>query len=669
VGLAAKLRYRFDLTLSRGSGALILWLALVTLGFVMVTGLILQLVAKLVDDGKNESIAQDAAQYVESSWDALMRTLDPGTVTGDETWPYRIAALAITIGGIFIFSTLIGLIASVIDRQIENLRKGRGIVVEEGHTLILGWSEKLHTVVSELQEASLNQHKSCIVVMADRDRVGMEDELNARFGGNFALDLLTGRSALGVVRELTRRGGSGKTRIVCRSGNPADPADLAITSPMSAKSIIVLSEDRSSADAQTIKTLLALMSFDRGLAHMQVTIELAERDTAEAIDQATAGNARTIVTGDLMSMITAQICRQAGMGAVYQELFDFAGDEIYFTPVRELAAKTYGAALMSFGTSSVIGIRSSDGDITLNPPMDTILVDEDQLIAISEDDDTLTIDEIDTWSPADLASTSGMRSAQALPDHILLAGWNANASSVVQHIARAAAPGSTLTILASDEFAGPNPDDLSVYENLQVEMRVGDTTRIEPLARALGEREFERLVLLGYRDELPSAEADARTLLTLVHARRILDDPGHMNTGASLVAELVDARSVTLGQVANPDDFVVSERLTSLVIAQLAENGELHGVFRELLDGDGVEIRMHPMGQYILTPAVPAKDDVADAASQVTWGDVVGRARQRGESAIGYVMPEHGHEEGVRVNPAKDEVIHPERIASIIVVG
>ncbi|MCW2924597.1 MAG: TrkA-N domain protein, partial [Thermoleophilia bacterium] len=156
-GLRARLRYRFDLTLSRGSGALIGWLGLVTLGFVAITGLLL-MAAVATSGGKINDNPDNS--FIENSWRALMRTLDAGTVTGDQGWWIRAASLFITIAGIFIFSTLIGLIASVIDRAIESLRKGRGVVPEVGHTLVLGWSEKLHTIISELRIANENQHRS-----------------------------------------------------------------------------------------------------------------------------------------------------------------------------------------------------------------------------------------------------------------------------------------------------------------------------------------------------------------------------------------------------------------------------------------------------------------------------------------------------------------------------
>lgn len=646
-GLGARLRYRFDLTLSRGSGALIGWLGLVTLVFVALTGLLLHAAISQgdVDTGHPDS-------FIENAWQALMRTLDPGTVTGDENWWYRSASLLITIAGIFIFSTLIGLIASVIDRSIESLRKGRGVVPETGHTLILGWSEKLHTIVSELQIANENQRSSCVVVLAPHDRVWMEDELNARRGG----DGFSTRGVFGFLIGLLGRG-TGSMRVVCRTGNPADPSDLAIVAPLAAKSIIVLTEDGATApDAQTTKVLLGLMSFDRELAGMHVLAEFTEAENAEALREATSGRVHTIVSSDLIARITAQICRQAGLGAVYQELLDFDGDEVYFHDDANLAGSTWFQLLQAYPASSPIGIRHADGRIELNPPGDHVLAPGDQVIAISEDDDTLVRDALVDHVPTD----NGAPGAPPLePDHLLMVGWNDLSTRMLAHLSRSVPTGSTVDVVVDPSLVTVTTGDLPASDNLAITLSEADTSRLEPLRDVLGMRDYERIVLVGYR-QLDPPEADARTLLGLVHARRILDT-NHRNHGTSIVAELLEPRSVELGQVANPDDFVVSERLTSLLLAQLSENGELDGVFSELLDGQGVEITMRPLARYL--------DGHAGSAT-VPWHELVRSAARLGESAIGTLTP--GSDEGlggVVVNPAKSRDIPVAPDTQVIVVA
>ena len=142
--------------------------------------------------------------------------------------------LALTIAGLFIVSALIGVIAAGIDTKLAELRRGRSIVLEKEHTVILGWSDSIFTIIRELTLANESRHKPVIVILADMDKVEMEDELKAK------------------VPDL--RG----TRVICRSGSPMDIDDLALSSHISARSVILLAPDSEDPDSEVIKTLLAL---------------------------------------------------------------------------------------------------------------------------------------------------------------------------------------------------------------------------------------------------------------------------------------------------------------------------------------------------------------------------------------------------------------------------
>lgn len=88
--------------------------------------------------------------------------------------------LGVTLGGIFIVSTLIGVLTAGVEGKLEVLRKGRSLVLESGHTLILGWSAQIFNILSELMQANANQKKASLVILADKDKVEMGDEIRAR---------------------------------------------------------------------------------------------------------------------------------------------------------------------------------------------------------------------------------------------------------------------------------------------------------------------------------------------------------------------------------------------------------------------------------------------------------------------------------------------------------
>ena len=67
-----------------------------------------------------------------------------------------------------------------LEGKLDELRKGRSLVLEQDHTIIFNWSPSIFDVISELVIANESRRKPRIVVMADRDKVEMEDEIAAK---------------------------------------------------------------------------------------------------------------------------------------------------------------------------------------------------------------------------------------------------------------------------------------------------------------------------------------------------------------------------------------------------------------------------------------------------------------------------------------------------------
>ncbi len=144
--------------------AVIRWLAIVSVVSVVVLGAIIVL---LGITGTTEPNAEPLT-FLEGTWKSLMATLDPGTMGGDEGWDYRIVRFTATLIGIFLISILIGSIASGIDQKIEELKRGRSRVIDGNHTLILGWSEKIFTIITFRHIAIENQFRNAITIQIDQ---------------------------------------------------------------------------------------------------------------------------------------------------------------------------------------------------------------------------------------------------------------------------------------------------------------------------------------------------------------------------------------------------------------------------------------------------------------------------------------------------------------------
>jgi voltage-gated potassium channel Kch len=620
--------YWFDNMMARGTPAMIVLLALSSFILIFIAGLIL-VIFGIRPAGYSEMGLGEAI------WASLMRTLDPGTMGSDLGAGFRGVMLVVTIGGIFIVSALIGVLNSGLEEQLERLRKGRSRVLESGHTLILGWSSQIFTILSELMIANENQKDARIVVLAKQDKVGMEEQIRER------------------IEEL------GSTRVIVRSGNPIDLNDLDLGSPHTARSIIVLPPENDDPDSYVIKTILALTnSPNRREEPYHIVTQIRNRKNIPVIRMVGAKDlVFPLLTGDLIARVVAQTSRQSGLSVVYTELLNFGGDEIYFTQEPNLSGKTFGEALLAYEDSTVMGLRKVDGGILLNPPMDTRIEPGDYLFALSEDDDTIRLSGLTSIPIEEGLIRSGGKAQKRSSERTLLIGWNRSAATIVQELDAYVVSGSQVTVLADD---GRARDAIKVCEkklkNQKLTFIPGDTTNRE-LLDSLNIMEYDHVIVLA-ASGLDTQEADARTLVTLLHLRDIVAQD---ETPFSIVSEMLDLRNRELAEVAQVDDFIVSDHLISLMLAQLSEDDNLFDVFQNIFDPEGAEIYLKPIEDYV------------EIGQPVTFYTVVEAARRRGETALGYrITAEENNAEkdyGVYTNPLKSEKMVFSEVDRIIVVA
>lgn len=598
-----KLRYRFDNLMSKGTGILIATLAIVTL--LMIT--LVSFVVWITGSG-------DGTSFLSLFWMGVLRSLDPGTMGGDTgSFLFVAAMFVITMGGIFIFSILVGLLTNGISAKLESLQKGHSEVVEKNHTVILGWSSQIFTILTELIEANSNQKNACIVFMSTLDKAEMDEDIRTR-----------------IPQTKT-------TRIVTRNGSAIDLNDLGLLSLHTARSIIINEND----DANVIKTLLALVnSPTQRTTPYNIVAVLREPKNVEVAKIAARGQAEIILEDAIISRIIAQTCRQSGLSAVYTELLDFGGDEVYLRAFPQLVGKSYGEALSLFETSAVIGLKSASS-VRLNPPMDTVIAEGDEIIAVSADDDTLVLN--GTPQPQlDERLLRGKHTGQAQAEQILILGWNENALRIMQELDHYVASGSVITV-ASDlpEAKHELNHARRTFEHVSFTLVEEDITSRATLD-ALLESDFPHIILLSDRCLEDVQKADANTLITLLHLRNIAERTGKQ---FSIVSEMLDIRNRRLAQVARVNDFIVSDTIISLLIAQVSENNVLNAVFEDIFDADGSEIYLKPAAQYVaLEEAMP-------------FYYVVEAARRAGETAFGYkIAAETDSAEfpgGIHINPVK----------------
>jgi len=153
-------------------------------------------------------------------------------------------------------------------------------------------------------------------------------------------------------------------------------------------------------------------------------------------------------------------------------------------------------------------------------------------------------------------------------------------------------------------------------------------------------------------------DADSQTLISLLHIRRIMEET---DTDLKIVSEMLDMRNRDLAEVTKADDFIVSDKLISLLMSQVSENKYLMRVFEDLFDAEGSEIYLKPITDYI------------KAGEPADFYTILESAKRRGETAIGYRIDSLAHDNhrayGIVVNPVKSKEVTFNKNDRVIVLA
>jgi voltage-gated potassium channel Kch len=452
--------------------------------------------------------------------------------------------------------------------------------------------------------------------MADRDRTEMEREIHERL-------------------TIPKR-----ARVVCRSGRPTDLGDLSIANPDASRAIVVLAPEGNDPDVAVLKTILALAGRPgRRAEPYRVVAEVREPANAGVARLIGQDHVHLILGDDLLARIIAQTCRQSGLSVVYQELLDFAGQEFHVEALPELVGRTFGDAVQLVTGGVPIGIVRDD-HAHLNPPRDRVIDAADKLVVLAEDHGSTRV--ATTPAVVDVAAIASPAPHEEIPERILVLGWNGRGGTIVSQLDSYVAPGSELLAVSAVGRVVRDIDGLKGLRHLKASGRAADTTH-RNLLDDLDVASFDHVVVLCESDDHAAESADARTLVTLLHLRDIGTRSGR---DFSIVSEMLDVRDRELAEVARADDFIVSARVLSLLLAQVAETPELAEVFRDLFDAGGSEVYLREAAEYVAL------------GGEVSFATIQEAAQRRGEVAMGYRLAVQADDKaaayGVVLNPGRD---------------
>lgn len=565
-----------------------------------------------------------AVRSPDALWISWTYVADPGSHVGEASLSGRLAGAAITLTGFFTFALLVGLVADGITSRVDELRRGRSRVIERGHTLVLGWSDKLLPLLHEFALANASEGGGVVVVLAERDKQAMEEDIADGAG-----DLLG-------------------TMVVCRTGSPLHVADLHKVGAEEARSVVVLAigEDADDADARTTRVVLALC---RGLEAMEghVVVELKKPANRELLALVGGDRVETVVAEDMLGRLMIQCARQPGLAQVYASMLGFDGNEFYLADWPTLTGKAFGEIRRSFPAAIACGVRR-DGRVQLNPPDDLVMRAGDELLALAEDNDT--------YQPGAPVSADSSDPGDWQPpvdpvERILFCGGRRNLHQMVAELGAYVPPGSELTILSnvSAQVRAAALAKMTGLENLTIRHVEGNPISRQAL-EDVGVEQFDSVLILAEDGWGSPTDTDSRSLVSLLlvrDIRRQRDAPEVV-----LISEILDPRTKRLVSVTQVSDYVVSNELVSMALATVAERREIADVWTELFSADGQEIYLRDARHYV-RPGDPA-----------SFRDIAERARGHDELAIGYRVGN----DTLHLNPADKGTVRTWGEGDIVVV-
>jgi len=602
--LNQRLRYRFDNFMARGGRSIFLSLVVVFLA-ILVLLIAARGLAHLLTGSPTPGFGWD-------SFTTFLQMTDPGSMAEDMTSRGWYQAIGITAGvaGIVMLSALIAFITTALDRRLHNLRKGHSRVVEESHTLILGWDEqRVVEIIRELVIANESRKRRAVVILADRDKEYMDDYLSVSIS-----DRAT-------------------TVVVTRSGSPSSLLNLELVSVATASSVIVLSGCSDSApaamreesDARVVKTLLAVQNQRPPDRPLHIVTEIFDPAIRALISQTAGDGVVALHARDILSRILVQTSRSLGLSVVYNELLSFRGNEIYFFGA-DWDNTTFGGVQFRFARSVPIGIYTERGELLLNPPPDRHLDPTDQLLVVAEDDSLIALLPDRVASPGTRRLPA--RRLERTAERHLIVGHTQKTPRVLSELGKYVMEGSRVQLMPRAHHA-INGSDVGAITSRTDGMQLS-TLDLDPLDPATWQQhrpgDFDSIILLSEGDEvrLPD-QIDAETILILLLIRGQLQkerQQGRVDT--TVITELIMSENQALAASTGVHDFVVSSKLVSMLLAQISEDPLMQAVYQDLFSEVGSEIYLKSASLYL-----------EDLPQQATFAELTRLAQERGEVCLG----------------------------------
>jgi len=599
-------QYKFDNFMSRGGFSVFLALVSAFFGaFILMTGI--RYLSEWIFP--NQDLESDLL------WDVFVQLIGLRDTGDDVNFATKTVGVLTIFVGLVLFSSLVAFITQEFESRLTLLKKGKSLVVENNHTLILGFNDRIVDIITELVIANESESDAAIVILSEQDKEEMDDFLRDKLG-----DLKT-------------------TRVVTRNGIVTNINNLNKVGVQVARAVVVLNDAKGSdaqdfkklSDARVVKAILATVAANENKTSLPPIIAEIHSEQYRILAKSIAPEAVTTLNeADILARILVQTSRSVGLATVYLNLVGFAGNEIYFySPQVDWENLSFSELTFHFYKSIPMGVQDKNGDIIIKPDSNYQLTNAESIIVLAEDDSKIKFYQEPLVKPQVLGYVDFRKTISRKTEKHLIIGWNSKTPICLQEYAKYVVDGSEVNLVThklTSEIQTKFDEIRKDYPQVSMEIRQINVDVVEEL-KTLELYKYNSISILASKGK-SSEEIDAKTLTTLLEIRQIFqeykEETGNPIT-TELVVELADSEETDLVIKAGVQDFLLSNQFVSKILAQVSQDPGVMLVYRDLFSAEGSEMYIKPIELFF----------PAEKISKLSFADCVFAAQSRDEICLG----------------------------------
>jgi len=631
IKLKNKLRYRFEQYLNKSGASIFVSLFIVFMVlFVLIIGFRL-----LIVNYSDTIVDPDYKGAGDDIWAVWLQMTDPGNMSQDSNMSMWIKVSSIIAGifGVIILSMLIAFITTTLEKVFYNFRKGLGPVIEKEHTLILGWNERVVDIIRELIIANESERKASVVILSLEDKEKMDDLIAKRLPNTKT------------------------TRIVTTTGDYANINELKRVNISEARSVILLAncsessieDDKLKSDILSVKAIMAIISCQNGKNKLPIIAEVFSEEKRELISYFKDENIITLDSWNIMGKLLVQTSLTSGLEIVYNEIFSFDGCEIYFYEANWNGV-SFGKLPFHFVDGIPLGLYNKNDGIRLRPSEDYKLTSEDQVIILAEDDSTINFKSSPILKPIDIILPNKRKEPESKT--ILILGWHSVGEIFISESADYLPEGTKVDIIfnkPSKDLISKVEEMKSLYTHFEITLTNLDPLKLKNLNQ-IKPFEYNNIIILSQNTtDLNPDKIDSDTLIILILLRNIKQE-GNIEVKTNIITQVLNSENQEMITQTDVDDFIISNKLITMILAQLSENILIKELYDDLFSEDGSEIYVKSADLYF-----------SEFPQTVRFGDLIGLAAKRDEICLGIRIESMSKDAnsnfGIRLNLPKEEKV------------